>query len=239
MTILAMTCSHAAQPSILVVEDDPTLNDQISQLLERRGYRTHACYSGEDALERAHSESFDLILLDVMLPKLGGFEVLNTLRKRLQTPVIMLTACGAEEDRILGFSCGADDYVPKPFTFTELVLRIEALLRRCMQVARLRPTPNTLAAEPLILRRTDMTVSHSNEPVTLTPLQFRLLWEMVLHQGDTLSKPVLYRTVLERDYSRFDRSLDMHMSRVRRKLIEAGMSADRLQTVHGKGYRFS
>lgn len=226
------------KPSILVVEDDHTLNGQIASLLESRGYHTHQCYEGEGALMSALSQRFDLILLDVLLPRLDGFELLDRLRKTRQTPVMMLTACGAEEERILGYSRGADDYIPKPFSFTELLLRIEVLLRRTLGSLDQRADPDELTVGSLELNRSTLTVSFAGQPVPLTQIQFRLLWVLVLHQGEALSKPYLYQVVLEKEFSRYDRSLDMHLSRVRRKLVGAGMAADRLQTVHGKGYCF-
>ncbi|WP_355661314.1 response regulator transcription factor [Halomonas salifodinae] len=226
------------RPAILVIEDDRTLNGQIARLLEEKGYRTQQCYEGEGGLMSALSQAFDLILLDVLLPKLDGFEVLKRLRKTRQTPVMMLTACGAEEERIRGYRRGADDYLPKPFGFTELQLRIEALLRRTLGHTDQRADPGELSIGPLRLHRGDLAVHYADTAIGLTPIQFRLLWVLLLHQGEVLSKPYLYQLVLEREFSRYDRSLDMHLSRVRRKLVDAGMAADRLQTVHGKGYCF-
>ncbi len=133
---------------------------------------------------------------------------------------------------------GADDYIPKPFSFTELLLRIEALLRRTLGSLDQRADPDELTVGSLALNRSTLTVSFAGQPVPLTQIQFRLLWVLVLHQGEALSKPYLYQVVLEKEFSRYDRSLDMHLSRVRRKLVDAGMAADRLQTVHGKGYCF-
>ena len=233
-----MASATPRRARVLVIEDDPTLNGQLSRLLEDKGYQTQQCYAGEDGLLSAISQRFDLILLDVLLPQLDGFEVLNRLRKTRQTPVIMLTACGAEEERIRGFSRGADDYVPKPFDFAELLLRIEALLRRTLGGTDSHANQETLSVGALTLTRTTLAVHYAGRPVTLTQIQFRLLWVLIQHRGEALSKPYLYQVVLEREYSRFDRSLDMHLSRVRRKLAEAGMAADCLQTVHGKGYCF-
>ncbi|MCE8036595.1 response regulator transcription factor [Halomonas sp. MCCC 1A11062] len=233
-----MPSAAPRRPHILVVEDDRTLSGQIASLLESKGYRTCQCYEGEVALLSALGQHFDLILLDVLLPKLNGFDVLDRLRKTRQTPVMMLTACGAEEERILGYRRGADDYVPKPFGFTELMLRIDALLRRTLGNTDQRGDPNELTLGSLKLDRGNLDVRHNGVPIALTPIQFRLLWSLALHQGEVLSKPYLYQLVLEREFSRYDRSLDMHLSRVRRKLTMAGMAADRLQTVHGKGYCF-
>ena len=225
-------------PKILIVEDDQSLSDQLSGLLASRGYQVVQSYEGDQALITAMGQRLDLILLDVLLPRMNGFEFLEKLRKTRQTPVMMLTACGAEQERIMGYQQGADDYVPKPFSFTELLLRIEALLRRTLGETDQRADPAALAAGELKLDRHAMTVSFQGNPVSLTPIQFRLLWILVLHQSEALSKPYLYQVVLEKEFSRYDRSLDMHLSRVRRKLVEAGVAGDRLQTVHGKGYCF-
>lgn len=225
-------------PKILIVEDDQSLSDQLSGLLASRGYQVVQSYEGDQALITAMGQRLDLILLDVLLPRMNGFEFLEKLRKTRQTPVMMLTACGAEQERIMGYQQGADDYVPKPFSFTELLLRIEALLRRTLGETDQRADPAALAAGELKLDRHAMTASFQGNPVSLTPIQFRLLWILVLHQSEALSKPYLYQVVLEKEFSRYDRSLDMHLSRVRRKLVEAGVAGDRLQTVHGKGYCF-
>lgn len=175
-----------------------------------------------------------------MLPDVNGFSVLRRLREQQQTPVIMLTACGAEEERIRGLRHGADDYLPKPFNITELQLRIDAVLRRT------RPQEGTrggqaqqLQVDELQLDRHAQQARVGDCDLALTPLQFRLLWLLVSHRGEALSKPYLYRMALEREYSQYDRSLDMHVSRIRRRLAEAGLGADRLQTLHGRGYAFT
>ena len=175
-----------------------------------------------------------------MLPDVNGFSVLRRLREQQQTPVIMLTACGAEEERIRGLRHGADDYLPKPFNITELQLRIDAVLRRtrAQESARGGQTQQ-LQVDELHLDRHAQQARVGDCDLALTPLQFRLLWLLVSHRGEALSKPYLYRMALEREYSQYDRSLDMHVSRIRRRLGEAGLGADRLQTLHGRGYAFT
>ncbi|GAA3924205.1 response regulator transcription factor [Litoribacillus peritrichatus] len=232
-----MTTLESAR--ILIIEDDTTLNDQLADLLRGRGFNISQCKDGEQGLMAAISERFDLILLDVLLPTMDGFSVLKNLRKSRQTPVMMLTACGAEEERIKGYRRGADDYLPKPFNFTELGLRIDALLRRSFGLADRRNQSAEMVVDGLQLNRQKQTVTFEGQPITLTPIQFKLLWVLVDSQNDVLTKPYLYQLVLEREFSKYDRSLDMHLSRVRRKLIDAGMAADRLSTVHGKGYCFA
>ncbi|WP_133468524.1 response regulator transcription factor [Paraglaciecola marina] len=223
---------------ILIVEDDQVLNDQLADLLRSKGFLINQCHDGQQGLLSAVKHKFDLILLDVLLPSLNGFSVLNTLRKTNQTPVMMLTACGAEQERIEGYSKGADDYLPKPFNLMELMLRIDVLLRRTGISTALPFTKNTLSANGLILDKITQQISYHEQSITLTPIQFRLLFTLVENQAEVLSKAYLYQTVLERSFSRYDRTLDMHLSRVRKKLIQAGMSAECLATVHGKGYVF-
>lgn len=224
---------------ILIVEDDPALNGQIAELLQNQGFDIEQAYDGEEGLLMAISESFDLILLDVMLPHRDGFSVLQHLRQSHQTPVIMITAKDAEEERILGFSKGADDYLPKPFNLTELTLRIEAILRRSLGLSVKKTEALQFEQDGLVLNRQEQRVYFDGQEIQLTPIQFRLLWTLAQHPNEVLSKPLLYQQVLERKFSRYDRSLDMHLSRVRRKLTEAGMAVDRLQTVHGTGYSLS
>lgn len=225
-------------PKILIAEDDPHLSEQLASQLTSRGYQVLQSHQGDHALVAALGQRLDIILLDVLLPTMNGFEVLKRLRKTCQTPVMMLTNDGSEDERIRGYQQGADDCLPKPFNFTELFLKIEALLRRTRGALDHRAEPATLSVGELCLDRHTMQVRYQERPVSLTPIQFRLLWILVLHQREPLTKPYLYQVVLEKEFSRYDRSLDMHLSRIRRKLMDAGVAGDRLQTVHGKGYCF-
>jgi len=220
---------------ILVIEDDRILNQQLSQLLTAKGYKVEQCFDGEQGLIRASSKQHHLILLDVMLPERDGFSLLKVLRKSCQTPVIMVTAKGAEQEKIQGFCQGADDYVAKPFNTVELLLRIEALLRRSHQPV-LNDSSKELNLEGLYMNLEQQTVVVTGQALEFTPTQFKLLWELLLHRGDILSKAYLYQSVLNRTIGAYDRSLDMHLSRVRRKLNDANWSGERLQTSHGKGY---
>lgn len=221
--------------SILVIEDDPSLNQQVAELLSDAGYLVSKSYDGEEGLSCAIKGRHNLVILDVMLPKRDGFSLLNLLRKSSAIPVIMLTAKGAEEERIRGFQQGADDYLAKPFNTTELLLRIEALLRRC--------NPESFGRPPQVVRLDSLVVDLANNQfhvdtvrLELTPIEYKLLQTLISSPGEILSKPFLYQTVLHRAYSAYDRSLDMHLSRVRRKLNNSGWDGARLQTVHGKGY---
>jgi len=220
---------------ILVIEDDRILNQQLTELLVSKGYQVEQCFDGEQGLIRASTKLHHLILLDVMLPERDGFSLLKVLRKSCQTPVIMVTAKGAEEERIQGFGHGADDYVAKPFSTVELLLRIEALLRRSHQPIS-SEINKELSVDGLTISFEHQSVSVDEHSLDFTPTQFKLLWELVLHRGDILSKAYLYQSVLNRNIGAYDRSLDMHLSRVRRKLNDANWPGERLQTSHGKGY---
>lgn len=223
---------------VLVIEDDELLSIQLGELLRLQGYAVRLSGTGESGLAMALADAPDLVLLDVMLPDINGLAVLRRLREQQQTPVIMLTACGAEEERIRGLRHGADDYLSKPFNLTELQLRIDAILRRTRSADSRPAQPSSLQIDALMLERQGLRARVAEKDLALTPLQFRLLWQLLLQRGEVLTKPYLYRVVLERDYSGYDRSLDMHISRIRRRLTEAGLAADRLQTLHGRGYSF-
>jgi len=220
---------------ILVIEDDKILNQQLTELLISKGYKVEQCFDGESGLVRASSQQHHLILLDVMLPKRDGFSLLNVLRKSCQTPVIMVTAKGAEQEKIQGFSQGADDYVAKPFSSAELLLRIEAILRRSHNQVVEKPSQE-MSVDGLNINIKTQQVSVSQKVLEFTPIQFKLLWELLLHRGEVLSKAYLYQKVLNKNIGAYDRSLDMHLSRVRKKLNEGNWQGDRLQTSHGKGY---
>jgi len=224
---------------VLIIEDDSTLNSQMASLLQAQGFCTEQCHDGLQGLTAATSKNFDLILLDVLLPSINGFEVLNRLRKTRRTPVVMMTACGAEEERIEGYRKGADDYIPKPFSFTEVLLRINALLRRTGLSDKSSQISTLLSVDDLTLERQDLKVTYREHSTQLTAIEFRLLWTLVDNKTQILNKPFLYQEVLEQVFSRYDRSLDMHLSRVRRKMIALGMPAQRLSTVYGKGYVFT
>lgn len=223
---------------ILIVEDDKVLSDLVAGLLREHGYLVRQCFDGASGLAEAKKESFNLLLLDVLLPEMDGFEVLNKLRRRSDVPVIMVTARGAEADRITGFKTGADDYLPKPFNIEELLLRVEAVIKRTQIAAQ---TPRVRQPKILSFGELDVDLSardaaFQGRALELTDMEFKLLAQLVEHQTQVLSKPYLYHELMGRPYSRDERSLDVHVSKLRRKLNAAGFNAKQLGTVHGQGY---
>ncbi|MEZ9231219.1 response regulator transcription factor [Vibrio amylolyticus] len=227
--------------SVLLVEDDTFLNPQLTSLLKTDGHRVTSAYCGNEALSILQQQQFDLAILDIDLPNVDGLSLLHFIREHNDTPVILLTAYAAEEHRIRGLKSGADDYISKPCNFTELSLRVDAILRRTQKQTATSKNVE-LSSNELTLNKAETSVSvfngSSSERIDLTPIQFKLLWTLVHNRGSIQSKPYLYQTVLEREFSPYDRSLDMHLSRIRKRLVEAGMPSQRIQTIHGKGYLF-
>ncbi|KFZ30662.1 chemotaxis protein CheY [Pseudidiomarina salinarum] len=217
---------------LLLVDDDAELSAMLEQILTKEGYQLTLAADGEIGLRRALSGSYDLILLDVMLPGIDGFQLLQHLRQQARsTPVIMLTARGDDDDRVAGLELGADDYLPKPFNPKELLARIKALLRR---------TPNTSVTPELIdyagffINPVDNEVRVDETPLDLTPTEFDILRTLVQAAGHVVSKNQLSVAALGRQLAPFDRSLDVHISNIRKKIA---VDPERIQTVRGRGYR--
>ncbi|MDR2306090.1 MAG: response regulator transcription factor [Paucimonas sp.] len=226
---------HAS--SILAIEDDPVLGAYLHEELQRGGFQVTWCRNGLEGLEVAGRQVFDLVLMDILLPGLNGLDALTRLRSHSATPVILMSALGAEADRISGFQRGADDYLPKPFSVAELKVRIEAILRR-VALERCRQAPREDACGGLRFDETSSDVCLDGRWAGLTPSEFRLFDTLYRSQDEVLSKPFLYQQVLQRGYSRHDRSLDMHVSQIRRKLKAIGYHERQVRTVWGKGYVF-
>lgn len=221
---------------ILLVDDDPGLTELLGQLLELEGFEISIAHDGQRGLELAQTREFSLILLDVMLPRLNGFEVLRALRQSKHTPVLMLTARGDEIDRVVGLEIGADDYLPKPFNDRELVARMRAILRRANLTAQ-----DNLSCQPQDLGDLRLDPARqeawcSGQLLPLTGTEFSLLLTLASKPGELLHKDFLSETVLGKRLMPFDRSLDMHLSNLRKKLPERSDGRPRVKTLRGKGY---
>ncbi|MGX9462145.1 response regulator [Shewanella sp. A14] len=221
---------------ILLIDDDMGLSDLLSQLLELEGFALTQAYDGEQGLSLAQQQDFDLILLDVMLPKLNGFEVLRALRQRKQTPVLMLTARGDEIDRVVGLEIGADDYLPKPFNDRELVARIRAILRRANTTQQDNQPNEMMQFGDLRLDPTRQETYCNDQLIILTGTEFSLLFNLIEKTGELVTKESLSESVLGKKLMPFDRSLDMHLSNLRKKLPERQDGRPRVKTLRGKGY---
>ena len=222
---------------ILLVEDEPGLVLTLRDRLTREGYSVDTSPDGESGLERAAGEAFDLVLLDVMLPRLGGFDVLKELRKRgVDTPVIMLTARGQVVDKVVGLKLGADDYVTKPFEMVELLARIEAKLRR----APLTPHPSEgfqFDGVRIDFRRAEVT--REGAPIELSAREFQLLKYFVEHRGATLTREELLNEVWGYHSMPSTRTVDVHVAWLRQKIEPNPRHPQYILTVHGMGYKFA
>jgi two-component system phosphate regulon response regulator PhoB len=221
---------------ILVVDDEPDITALVAYHLAKAGYRVSTAANGPDALKAAREERPDIVILDVMLPGVSGYDVLAELRRREETRdvgVILLTARREEPDRIRGLSLGADDYLTKPFSPAELGLRVNALLRRLAAPAV--SGGSTLAAGPIAIDRSAHRVAVDGKEIELTATEYKLLLTLVERRGRVQTRPQLLETVWEAQPDIQTRTVDMHVQRLRTKLGEAG---DLIETVRGFGYRF-
>src|SRR5215471_10586553 len=224
--------------NVLIIDDDVELCSLVSEYLQAEGFQVEASYDGGRGLERALSGQHILIILDVMLPGLNGFEVLRRIRGTSRIPVLLLTARGEDLDRIVGLEIGADDYLPKPFNPRELVARIRAILRRTHGDAGAPAAPETLIIGDVELDPATRTVRLEGKPVDLTSVEFNLLEVLLREAGRVVTREHLAEVVLSRKFSPFDRSIDMHVSKVRKKLGDTD-NDEHIKTVRGVGYIFA
>ena len=228
--------------NILLIDDDTELCSLLKEYLVDEGFELEICHDGIAGSEKALSQAHDLIILDVMLPGCNGFEVLKKIRKQSNVPVLMLTARGDEVDRIVGLEIGADDYLGKPFNPRELVARIRAIFRRTQPGDGDPDTPMEPArcrVDDIELELHTRRVFKGGEAVDLTAVEFSLLKVLLQSAGTVVSREELNREVLGRSYSPYDRSIDVHVSKLRRKLGEKVGQAERIQAIRGEGYLYA
>jgi DNA-binding response OmpR family regulator len=225
---------------ILIIDDDVALCELVTEYLEPLGFQIETVHRGDAGAERALAGEHALVVLDVMLPGLNGFEVLRRIRAESKIPVLMLTARGDDIDRIVGLEIGADDYLPKPFNPRELTARIRAILRRTTPDA----TPDQTQEKRLRVGDVELdsgtrAISRGGENVELTAVEFDLLEKLLRAAGQIVTREELSRQVLGRSSSPFDRSIDMHISNLRKKLGHRIGATERIKTVRGVGYIYA
>jgi len=229
---------------ILVVEDEPALQDTLSYNLTRQGYQVETAGDGEAALQAARRQLPDLIVLDIMLPVLDGFEVCRILRQEMNTPILFLTARDDEIDRVIGLEMGADDYMTKPFSMRELLARVKAQLRRVrMMRAEASTTPETaphalLTFANLTINQTRREVLLDEQPLALKPKEYELLLFLAKHRGQLLSRDQIMERVWGWEFSGGSRTVDVHIRWLREKIEPHPADPQRIITVRGAGYRF-
>jgi len=228
----------AAVDRILVVDDDVELCSLVSEYLRPEGFQVDCVHDGKTGLSRALTGDYLLTVLDVMLPGMNGFDVLRKIRDTSRAPVLLLTARGEDVDRIVGLEIGADDYLPKPFNPRELVARIRAILRRTRAQAGDTAVPDVIRVGDVELDPATRTVLHHGKPVEFTSVEFGLLHVLLREAGKVVTREALVDEVLGRKFSPFDRSIDMHVSKIRRKLGDPD-TEDHIKTIRGAGYIFA
>lgn len=228
----------SVRQSILLVDDDVELCELLTDYLSQEGFEIQAVHDGIQGLERAISQEFGLVLLDVMLPGLSGLDVLRQLRAKSPVPVLMLTARGEEVDRIVGLELGADDYLAKPFNPREMVARIRAILRRADRLSTADKGAAPMVLADVVLDGGTRQVSRGGEHVSLTSVEFSMLEALLRSAGQVISREDLCRQVLGRELSAFDRSVDVHVSNLRRKLGPSPDGSERIHTIRGVGYLY-
>src|SRR5512145_92241 len=231
--------------SILIVEDEPALRDTLSYNLKKDGFTVEAVGDGRSAIESARRFKPDLIVLDLMLPEIDGFEVCRILRKEMITPILMLTARDDEIDRVVGLEVGADDYLTKPFSMRELMARVKAQLRRSRlmreeldRAGEMQKKHDKLSFDNLTINLTRREVTLHNEPLPLKPQEYDLLLFFAEHKGQMLSREFILERVWGWDFIGDSRTVDVHVRWLRQKIEEDSSDPKRIVTVRGGGYRF-
>jgi two-component system copper resistance phosphate regulon response regulator CusR len=216
---------------VLLVEDQPQVARFITKGLREQSFAVDVAEDGEQALYQAEINDYDVVVLDVMLPTLDGFEVCRRLRVRsFNAPILMLTARGCVEDQVEGLNAGADDYLPKPFDFRVLLARIQALLRRAKQVR-----PNSVQIGDLVLNRLDHSASRGGQNIRLTAKEYALLEFLMLHPGEIMGRAAIAEHVWDENFDPFSNLVDVYIKRLRRK-IDHGFSPALIHTRRGEGY---
>jgi len=230
---------------ILVVEDELSLQETLAYNLKRQGYEVETSGNGLEALEIARSAHPDMILLDIMLPGMDGFEVCRVLRQEMTTPILMLTARDDEIDRVVGLEVGADDYLTKPFSMRELMARVKALLRRVRLIREEIGVTNAAQAESELMVFDDLTIDISRRevrlkdaPLSLKPQEYELMFYLAQHRGRALSREAILENVWGWEYTGDSRTVDVHVRWLREKIEIDPANPRRIVTVRGVGYRF-
>jgi len=221
---------------VLLIDDDLELCELTSEFLVAEGYTVEAVHDGNTGLAKASAGNYDLVVLDIMLPGMNGLDVLRNLRATSHVPVLLLTARGAEIDRIIGLELGSDDYLPKPCNPRELLARIRAVLRRSQSEPRRAARLHVGDVELDPARRT---VTRAGEPISLTAMEFSVLELLLRSGGMVVTREELAKTVFGREIGLLDRTIDVHVSKIRKKLCEHPGWQDPIKTIRGVGYIYS
>lgn len=221
---------------ILIADDDPNVHQSLNAYFKREGYQVLSAYDGEEAVRSVHQSRPDMVLLDIMMPKMDGLAACREIRKDSNTPIIMLTAKGEEFDKLLGLEMGADDYITKPFSPREVLARVKAVLRR-MHELKEETKGNHMVVGNLDIDMGAFIVKLNGQPVPCTPKEIEILWTLASNPGMVFSREHLLQSIWGYDFLGDTRAVDSHIKRIRAKLCVEGNTWD-IKTVWGVGYRF-
>lgn len=227
----------SATPHILICDDDPIVHESLRLYFDNEHYTHSDAFDGDESLKLAREDSPDLILLDVMMPKMNGLDVCRELRKTMKTPIIILTAKGEEIDRVLGLELGADDYIVKPFSPREVVARIKAVLRRTESVQEQAASSQVLRFDGLEINIENYSVKVNTKAIPFTPKEVEILHLLASHPGTVMNREQILRSVWGNDFDGDLRTIDTHIKRIRQKITYDG-SRWNISTVYGVGYKF-
>lgn len=216
---------------VLIVDDDPHIRELVSVILAKEGYQVQQASDGNEAMDAMEDAPADMVILDIMMPNMDGWELCRNLREQYDIPILMVTAKGEMQDKVKGFHIGTDDYIVKPFDPQELVVRVRALMKR-YRIA----TSQQVSAGGLALDRSTYQMNVNGEAVTLPPKEFELLFVLMSNKGRTIARGSLIETIWGYDFDGNERTLDVHVNRLRERFAGWGVSA-RITTVRGLGYR--
>lgn len=222
---------------ILIADDNRQITKILGEFVKKEGFEPMMAYDGEEALEMFYKESFALLLLDVMMPKKDGFQVCREIRKNSNVPIIMVTACGEDFERIMGLDIGADDYIVKPFSGGEVMARVRAVLRR-LSAGETASGRKTLSYDNLTLCLDDGRVTVGDREISLTKKELEILWTLLENKGKIFSRDHLLDSLWGYDYAGDNRTVDSHIKRLRSKLDAQAHPAWQIKTVWGMGYKF-
>jgi two-component system phosphate regulon response regulator OmpR len=226
---------------VLIIDDDTKLRNLLHEYLEENGFQVFSLENGSGAMDTIEKESPDIVILDVMMPGIGGLDVLKEINRKYSLPVIMLTAKGEETDRIIGLELGADDYIPKPFNPRELLARMRAVMRRIPgegETTAEEDNPRIIKAGGLTLDRAKQTVSMGDDEMDLSSTEFKILEVLMKNANSVMSRDEIMSIARGRDFMVFDRSIDVHISKLRAKLETDPRYPRLIKTVWGAGYMF-
>ncbi|MGK0500099.1 MAG: DNA-binding response OmpR family regulator [Oceanicoccus sp.] len=225
-------------PHILIADDDIELCTLLTDFLQLEGFTISSVHNGDEAVQEFQSKKYDLMVLDIMLPGKQGLDVLRAVRNNSDLPIVMLTARGDDTDRILGLELGADDYVPKPCNPKELAARVRAVLRRA-QNSQHNKMPSQLSTGDLLLDVTRRELYYQQQAIHLTSTEFEILQLLMQRAGSVVDKENISSEVLKRKLAAYDRSIDVHISNIRKKLGQFGIDEDLIKNIRGVGYQFT